>query len=147
MDSAVSYQYRAFGTINNPGRRPPAWAQSTISNSSLTPPHSDMTNSSSLGSWNRIEFSSSSTNSRMSWCKIEYANFGVYSDGASPELNHLIVRNCSDTGICFSSVPSILHHLSFILAEGNRVGLQFEGVSSGLIERNVVVGNDEVGIV
>ena len=28
------------------------------------------------GSWNRIEFSPSSTNSRMSWCKIEYANFG-----------------------------------------------------------------------
>ncbi|MBL7073615.1 hypothetical protein ISS37_00035 [candidate division KSB1 bacterium] len=92
MDSAVSNQSRAFGTIS---RQPSAFShlsnlplsnqqltinnqQSTISNSSLTPPHSDAANSPSPGDWNKIEFSPSSTNSRMSWCKIEYANFGVY---------------------------------------------------------------------
>ena len=145
--SAISPEHSGQSAIRVDTRPSGRNQQSAISNSSLTPPHSDVANSPSPGDWNRIEFSPTSTNSRMSWCKIEYANFGIYSDGASPELNHLIVRNCSDTGICFSSVPSILHPLSFILAEGNRVGFQFEGVESGTVERNVVVGNDEVGIV
>ena len=80
----ISYHSQAFGTINNPGRRPPVWAQSAIGNqqSAFCIPKSGQTPARlgaivTPGDWNRIEFSPTSTNSRMSWCKIEYANFGV----------------------------------------------------------------------
>jgi hypothetical protein len=59
--------------------------------------------------WEWIKFKNSSIDiaCSLSYCRIEYAEEGVYCDTASPTISHCLIRECRDGIYCYAGLPYI----------------------------------------
>ena len=101
--------------------------------------------------WEYIKFRDSSINSACSlfYCRIEYADIGVYCDSASPTISHCLIRKCVRGIVCVSASPhivqnSIVENPGGIYPTGSGIVVTGSGASpvtfGNIIERNAPYG-------
>lgn len=98
------------------------------------------------GDWRRIEFNSSSEEAEMRWCKVEYATIGIYGNGAWPALGYNVIRNNVEKGLLCVSTFDTPIEVTNNLIMNNDNGIWLENVHEGVIQGNIVFGNQESGI-
>ena len=97
------------------------------------------------GDWRGIEVEASSDSSSViRYCRIAYANVGIKADRSSPRVSYCVVQQCADTGILFNG--SVWGAVLGCTVRENAIGIRFELVKDGVIERCTVVENEDKGI-
>lgn len=83
-------------------------AQGTVSDSITFTSYEPV---SAAGDWQRIRFEDiSDDNSVLDFCRIEYAEVGVYIDNANPLVSNCFVEQTASYGIhCYHAAPTISH--------------------------------------
>ncbi len=96
--------------------------------------------------WRRIEFDAGGQGSEMRWCRVEYANNGIYAKGVPLTLSHNVVRHNAEYGVLvFSTFEHPVTISNHLLLE-NDTGLWAENSSQAMITNNISWQNGTVGI-
>jgi hypothetical protein len=101
------------------------------------------------GWWDYIKFRDSSINPACSllYCRIEYADYGVYCDSASPTISHCLIRKCYAGIYCYSGSPYIVQNT--IAENGNPTtgGIHIGGGGGSPVTfGNIIERNSHAGI-
>jgi hypothetical protein len=94
------------------------------------------------GWWDYIKFRDSSINPACSllYCRIEYADWGVYCDSASPTISHCLIRKCYAGIYCYSGSPYIVQNT--VVENGHsQIGLGGIYIPAGTGGSPVTFGN------
>jgi parallel beta-helix repeat protein len=96
------------------------------------------------GDWDKIYFTSTSTNSTMSYCNVEYGTCGIECSQSSPKINNNIIQNNSYYGLRLYGSSSTVNN-NILQNNGNGVDLS-SPASDIAIENNTIAANNYYGI-